>query len=53
MKVKTEMVLNRVLGNMVKTMKDGDKISLLGFGTFIVVKRVQREVVIHKLVRIS
>jgi DNA-binding protein HU-beta len=42
-KVKAEMVLNSVLANMVKTMKDGDKVSLLGFGTFSVVERVEKK----------
>lgn len=42
-KVKAEMVLNGVLKNMVKTMKDGEKVSLLGFGTFTVVERVEKK----------
>ena len=42
-KVKAEMVLNGVLANMVKTMKDGEKVSLLGFGTFSVVERVEKK----------
>ena len=42
-KVKAEMVLNSVISNMVKTMKDGEKVSLLGFGTFSVVERVQKK----------
>lgn len=42
-KVKAEMVLNSVLKNMVNTMKDGEKVSLLGFGTFSVVERVQKK----------
>ncbi len=42
-KVKAELVLNGVLQNMVKTMKDGEKVSLLGFGTFSVVERVQKK----------
>ncbi len=42
-KVKAEIVLNGVLGHMVKTMKDGGKVSLLGFGTFTVVERAQKK----------
>ena len=42
-KVKAEMVLNGVLENMVKTMRNGEKVSLLGFGTFSVVERVEKK----------
>jgi DNA-binding protein HU-beta len=42
-KVKAEMVLNGILETMMKTMKDGEKVSLLGFGTFSVVHRVQKK----------
>jgi DNA-binding protein HU-beta len=42
-KVKAEMVLNGILETMMKTMKDGEKVSLLGFGTFSVVQRVQKK----------
>ena len=42
-KAKAKMVLNSVLKNMVNTMKDGKKVSLLGFGTFSVVRRVEKK----------
>ena len=42
-KVKAKMVLNNVLKNMVNTMKDGEKVSLFGFGTFSVVERVEKK----------
>ncbi len=42
-KVKAEKALNGVLANMVRAMKEGDKVSLLGFGTFTVVERVEKK----------
>ncbi len=42
-RAKAGMVLNGVIANMVKTMKDGEKVSILGFGTFSVVERVQKK----------
>jgi len=42
-KVQAEMVLNGVLKNMVKAMKTGEKVTLLGFGTFSVVERVEKK----------
>ncbi len=42
-KVEAEMALNGVLKNMVKAMIEGEKVSLLGFGTFSVVDRVEKK----------
>ncbi|MBU0944571.1 MAG: HU family DNA-binding protein [Proteobacteria bacterium] len=42
-KVAAEQALNVVLNNMVKAMKEGEKVSLLGFGTFSVVERVKKK----------
>ena len=42
-KLNAEKVLNGVLANMVRAMKEGDKVSLLGFGTFTVVERVEKK----------
>ncbi|HIP39100.1 MAG TPA: HU family DNA-binding protein [Desulfocapsa sulfexigens] len=42
-KVQAEMVLNGVLENMVRAMKAGEKVTLLGFGTFSVVERVEKK----------
>lgn len=38
-----EQVLNSVLSAITKAMKAGDKVSLLGFGTFSVSERASRE----------
>lgn len=42
-KVAAEKALNVVLNNMAKAMKDGEKVTLLGFGTFSVVERAQKK----------
>ena len=42
-KVEAERALNGVLKNMVKAMIEGEKVSLLGFGTFSVVERVEKK----------
>lgn len=42
-KVKAEKALNGVLENMVKAMIEGEKVTLLGFGTFSVVERVEKK----------
>ncbi|MEA3468374.1 MAG: HU family DNA-binding protein [Thermodesulfobacteriota bacterium] len=42
-KLNAEKVLNGVLANMVRAMKEGDKVSFLGFGTFSVVERVEKK----------
>lgn len=42
-KVQAEKVLNGVLENMVRAMKAGEKVTLLGFGTFSVVERVEKK----------
>ena len=42
-KVQAEKVLNGVLENMVRAMTAGEKVTLLGFGTFSVVERVEKK----------
>ncbi len=42
-KVQAEIVLNGVLEHMVTAMKMGEKVTLLGFGTFSVVERVEKK----------
>lgn len=42
-KLKAEKVLNGMLHIMKKTMVEGEKVSLLGFGTFSVVERVEKK----------
>ncbi len=42
-KVAAEQALNGVIDNMVQAMKDGEKVSLLGFGTFSVVERSKKK----------
>ncbi|MEN8189826.1 MAG: HU family DNA-binding protein [Thermodesulfobacteriota bacterium] len=42
-KVTAEKALNNVLGNMVKAMMSGERVTLLGFGTFRVVERAPKK----------
>ncbi len=42
-KVNAEKAVNGVFANMVRAMKEGGKVSLLGFGTFTVVKRIEKK----------
>ncbi len=42
-KTAAERALNGVLGNMVKAMKAGERVTLIGFGSFCVVERAPKK----------
>ena len=42
-KVRAEMALNKVLGNLADAMEKGERVTLSGFGSFTVVERAEQK----------